>query len=80
MQERKEGQRQIWSDRMAEVEREMGEKFAEKMRELAERRRAAIAAVNAEYDLMEQQEFALLRRIEALKKEKIQRGLDELER
>ena len=78
--ERKEGQRQILLDMKAEVEREIGEAISEKTRELAERRRAAIAAVNAEFDQMEQREIVLLRQIEALKMEKVQRSLDELDR
>lgn len=54
--------------------------FAEKTRDLAERRRAAIAAVNAEYDLIEQRELDLLRQIEILEMEEVQRSLDELDR
>ncbi len=82
--EDKERQRQILSDETAEVDREIGELFTERTRELAERRAAAIgavtAAVNADHDVIEQREFALLRQIEALKKRKIQRALDGLDR
>lgn len=62
----------------------MGELFTEKTRELAEQRAAAIAAVNAavnaDYNIREQREFALLRQIDALKKEKVRRALNELDR
>ena len=67
---------------MAEVERETGETFTRKMAELEERRSAAIAAstaaIHTEYDEIGRRECALLRKIEALKGDEVQRGLDGL--
>ena len=64
---------------MAEVERKTRGAITQMTAELAERRKAATAAVTAEYNLIKQREFALLGRIGAMEKEKIQRGLDELD-
>lgn len=65
--------------RLAELELETEEAIARNDAMLEERRKAALTAVNAEYDQIKQHESALLRRIDMPEKEKVQRGLDGLE-
>ncbi|CAF9930123.1 hypothetical protein IMSHALPRED_008082 [Imshaugia aleurites] len=78
-QEKREHEREMLLARLAELELETEEAIARNDAMLEERRKAALTAVNAEYDQIKQHESALLRRIDMPEKEKVQRGLDGLE-
>ena len=68
---------------IAEVERETGKRFPRKMAEVEGRRSAAIAACTAArhagHDEIGRREYAVLRKIEALKRDEVWRGLDGLD-
>lgn len=63
-----------------EVERETGKQITQKMAELEGRRSAVIAActaaVHAGHDEIGRREYALLRKVEALRRDEVQRCLD----
>lgn len=63
---------------MAQLKTESDEAVSRKLAELAEKREAAIAMINAGHDRMVEEEAHRLREIQALEKEKIQRALDSL--